>query len=208
MKVKGKAKAFSRIYGFLASILPYTNPDWERLSIFLHFLVPKLPAPEEADLSKGILELIDMESYRVEKQTSMIVQLPDEDSEIDPVPLGGGALSMEPELDPLSSILDEFNDLFGNITWHDEDRVRRLITEEIPANVGKDTAYRNARENSDKQNARVEHDQALERAMHGVLNDDMQLFKHYTDNDGFQRWLSDSIFRMTYEDLKAKKGSE
>ncbi len=67
---KGKAKAFARTYGFLASILPYTNADWEKLSIFLNFLVPKLPAPKEEDLSKGILEAIDMDSYRVEKQAA------------------------------------------------------------------------------------------------------------------------------------------
>ncbi|KKK60057.1 hypothetical protein LCGC14_3028170, partial [marine sediment metagenome] len=64
---KGKAKAFCRTYDFLASILPYPNAQWERLSIFLNFLVPKLPAPKEEDLSKGILESIDMDSYRVEK---------------------------------------------------------------------------------------------------------------------------------------------
>ena len=42
---KGKAKGFLRAYGFLASILPYTYAEWEKLSIFLTFLVPKLPAP-------------------------------------------------------------------------------------------------------------------------------------------------------------------
>ena len=75
---KGKAKAFLRTYDFLASILPYTNAEWEKLSIFLNFLVPKLPAPEEDDLSKGILEAIDMDSYRVEKQAAMKIQLPDD----------------------------------------------------------------------------------------------------------------------------------
>ena len=53
---KGIAKAFTRTYGFLSSILPYTNAEWEKLSILLTFLTPKLPAPEEQDLSKGILE--------------------------------------------------------------------------------------------------------------------------------------------------------
>ena len=43
-------------------------PEWEALSIFLTFLIPKLPAPQEEDLSRGILEAIDMDSYRVEKQ--------------------------------------------------------------------------------------------------------------------------------------------
>jgi len=49
---KGKAKTFVRAYGFLASILPYSNADWEKLAIFLNFLIPKLPAPKEKDLSR------------------------------------------------------------------------------------------------------------------------------------------------------------
>ena len=64
VEFKGKAKAFVRTYGFLSSILPYTNAEWEKLSIFLNFLIPKLPAPKEEDLSRGILETIDMDSYR------------------------------------------------------------------------------------------------------------------------------------------------
>ena len=83
---KGKAKAFMRTYDFLSAILPYTNAEWEKLSIFLNFLMPKLPAPKEEDLSKGILEAIDMDSYRVEKKAAMKIQLPDQDAEIEPVP--------------------------------------------------------------------------------------------------------------------------
>ena len=49
---KGKAKSFVRIYNFLAAVLEFSNPGWEKLSIFLNFLIPKLPAPVEEDLSK------------------------------------------------------------------------------------------------------------------------------------------------------------
>jgi type I restriction enzyme R subunit len=35
--------------------------------------VPKLPAPKEEDLSKGLLETIDMDSYRVEKKLAELV---------------------------------------------------------------------------------------------------------------------------------------
>src|SRR3989337_255085 len=101
---KGKAKAFTRTYGFLASILPYTKAEWEKLSIFLNFLLPKLPAPVEADLAKGILEAIDMDSYRVEKQAAIQIQLPDADAEIAPVPTSGGGQKPEPELDRLSQL--------------------------------------------------------------------------------------------------------
>lgn len=195
---KSKAKAFSRTYGFLASILPYTNADWEKLSIFLNFLIPKLPAPREEDLSKGILEAIDMDSYRVEKQAVVNIQLPDSDSEIEPVPTEAGGFKPEPELDRLSNILKTFNDQFGNIRWTDSDRVHRLITEEIPARVAADVAYQNAKKNSDKQNAKIEHDKALARVMIALMKDDTQLFKLFSDNESFRRTLTDAIFERTY----------
>ena len=34
--------------------------------------------------------------------------------------------------------------------------------------------------------------------MTAVLNDDMQLFKQFTDNEGFRRWLTDNVFGLTY----------
>jgi type I restriction enzyme, R subunit len=196
---KGKAKAFTRTYGFLSSILPYTNAEWEKLSIFLNFLVPKLPAPKEEDLSKGILEAIDMDSYRVEKHAAMKIQLPDQDAEIGPVPTRGGGGKPEPELDHLSNILKSFNDQFGNIPWIDTDRVHHQITKEIPSKVSADSAYRNARKNSDKQNARIEHDKALLRVMAGMVKDDTQLYGLFSDNEGFRRWLTDMVFAQTYE---------
>jgi len=200
---KGKAKAFARTYGFLAQVLPYTNAEWEKLSIFLNFLIPKLPAPVEEDLSKGILETIDMDSYRVEKQSAMHIQLPDADAEIEPVPTSGGGHKREPELDRLSNILKTFNEQFGNIPWSDADRVHKLITEDIPARVSADTAYQNAKKHSDKQNARIEHDKALARVMTAVLKDDTELFKQFMDNESFKRWLTDTVFGLTYEQKAA-----
>jgi type I restriction enzyme R subunit len=197
---KGKAKAFLRAYGFLSSILPYTNAEWEKLSIFLTFLVPKLPAPTEEDLSKGILEAIDMDSYRVEKQAAVKIRLPDADAEIEPVPTTGGGCKPDPDLDRLSNILKAFNDQFGNITWSDADRVHRLITEDIPNRVAADKAYRNARQNSDKRNARIEHDRALARVMTAVLKDDTELFEQFMDNESFRRWLTDTVFGLTYSE--------
>jgi type I restriction enzyme, R subunit len=196
---KGKAKGFNRTYGFLSSIIPYTNPGWEKLSIFLNFLIPKLPAPKEEDLSKGILEAIDMDSYRVEKKAAIRVQLPDQDAEIDPVPTSAGGHKAEPELDRLSNIIRTFNDQFGNVSWADRDRIHRLITEDIPNKVAADAAYQNAKQNSDRQNARIEHDKALARVMMAVLKDDTELFKQFSDNDSFRRWLTDMVFSMTYD---------
>ena len=193
---KGKAKAFVRTYGFLSCILPYTNAAWEKRSIFLNFLIPKLPVPAEEDLSKGILDAIDMDSYRVEKRAVQKILPPDEDAEIEPVPVSGGGHLPEPELDRLSNILQAFNDRFGDIAWEDRDRVRQLITETIPSRVAADAAFTNARRNSDDENARIEHGKALRRVVTNVMKDDTQLFKQFMDNEGFQRWMTDAVFEL------------
>jgi len=195
---KGKAKDFGRTYGFLAAILPFSNAEWEKLSIFLNFLIPKLPAPKEEDLSAGILEAIDLDSYRVEVRAALEIALADQDAEIGPVPPGGGGRLPEPDLDRLSNILRAFHDQFGHVDWQDADKIDRVIAEEIPAKVAADTAYQNAMRHSDKQNARIEHDQALQRVLVGLLKDHTELFKQFSDNPAFKRWLAETVFAATY----------
>ena len=204
---KGKAKAFTRTYNFLSSILSYSNADWERLATFLNFLVPKLPAPKEEDLSKGILETIDMDSYRSEVRSTIAISLADEDGEIEPAPTAEGGWMTQPELDRLSSILQAFNDQFGNVEWRDVDKIRQVITEEIPVKVAADQAYQNAIKNSDKQNARIEHDKALRRVMIELLADHTELFKQFSDNQSFKNWLADINFLTTYNPPASQAGS-
>lgn len=84
IKFKSAAKSFVRTYGFLGAILPYGNAEWEKLSIFLNLLIPKLPSPREDDLSQGILEAIDLESYRNEAREAISIKLEDSDTEVAP----------------------------------------------------------------------------------------------------------------------------
>ncbi len=198
VQFKRQAKGFLRTYAILSSVLPYNNAGWEERSIFLNFLVSKLPSPREDDLSKGILDAIDMDSYRVEKRAVQKIILSDEDAEISPGWDSGPGSPGETELDRLSNIIKAFNDLFGNIPWEDADRVHRLITETIPSRVAQDTAFKNAQENSDRENARIEHDNALLRVMMAVMKDDTQLFKKFMDDPDFKSWVSDTSFRLAY----------
>ena len=126
----------------------------------------------------------------------------DEDAKIEPTPPGGGGRP-ESEPDRLSNIINNFNERFGGIEWSDEDRVRKLITEEIPVRVAADTSYQNARENSDRQNARIECDNVLSRVITGLLQVDTELFKEFMDNDSFRNWVQNTVFDLTYTNDKA-----
>lgn len=207
IKFKSAAKAFCRTYGFLGAILPYGNADWERLSIFLNLLIPKLPSPRDDDFSEGILDVIDLDSYRLEAQECMSIKLEDADSEAPPVPAGKTGHIVNPEMDLLSIILNDFNDMFGNINWNDADNVRRQILE-IPDMVAKDERYQNAMKNSDEQNARMESERALQQVIFAIMADNMELFKQFQDNPSFKKWLSDLVFNMTYEPEGKKQGAK
>lgn len=157
----------------------------------------KLPSPQDDDLSQGILETIDLDSYRNEARETMSIQLDDADSEIAPVPAGKSGHIVSPEMDLLSIIVSEFNDMFGNIDWKEPDNARRQILE-IPAMVSKDEKYRNAMRNSDEQSAKLESERALQQVIFSIMADNMEIFKQYQDNPSFKKWLSDLVFNLTY----------
>ena len=192
---KGKAKMFARTYDFLASVMFFTNAGWEKLSIMLNLLIPKLPAPTEPDLAKGILEAIDMDSYRIEKKAVMKIVLADKDAEIEPVPTDAGGRKPEPELDRLSNILKTFNENFGTL-FTDADRVAKRIRDDIVPKVAADIAYQNAKANT-PHTARMAHDQALSKVMQMLLKDDTQVYKQFVENESFRRSIGDMVYALT-----------
>jgi type I restriction enzyme R subunit len=192
---KGKAKVFCRTYAFLSSVIPYSNAEWEKLSIFLDLLTPKLPAPKEEDLAKGILDAIDMDSYRVEKKAAMKIAMADKDAEIESVPTDSLGHKPEPEMDRLSSILKSFNEQFGTL-FTDTDRVAKRIRDDIAPKVAADVAYINAKQNT-PHTARMAHDQALDKAMQTLLKDDTQVYKQFVENESFRRFVADVVYAAT-----------
>src|SRR3989338_5457955 len=195
VEFKGKAKVFCRTYDFLASVMPCTNPEGEQLSILLNLLTPKLPAPKEEDLAKGILEAIDMDSYRVEKKAVMKIALADADAEIEPVPTDTGGGKGQPELDRLSNIIKTFNEHFGTL-FTDADHVSKRIRDDIAPKVAADKAYQNAKENT-PHTARMAHDQALGKVMQLLLKDDTQVYKQFVENESFRRFVGDMVYELT-----------
>ncbi len=64
--------------------------------------------------------------------------------------------------------------------------------------VLRDEAYQNAIKNSDKQNARIESQRALQNVILSIMSDNMELYKQFQDNPSFNKWLSDMVFDVTY----------
>ncbi len=95
----------------------------------MKYLVPKLFIEQTDDLAEGILESIDMDSYRPSKETTQNIDLVAEPGEVNPIPVEVTGGQSEPELDTLENILSAFNQRFGDIEWSDKDKVRQILNQ-------------------------------------------------------------------------------
>jgi type I restriction enzyme R subunit len=194
-KIKGKA--FVRNYQFLVQILPFKNPYWESLNTFLKLLAAKLPTPEDEDLSKAVLESIDMDSYRVEQQAQMKIAL-EGGGELVPLPAEARGGIHDPQYDFLSNIVKAFNERFKT-DWRDNDKINRFLFQDLPEEVGKDEEYQNAKKYSDRQNAKITYEKKVENKFQEIIFDHTELYRMFTDNPQFKKWLCDTLFNMDYD---------
>lgn len=197
IEFKGNAKAFNRTYNFLASLLTWGKPEWERLSIYLTFLIPRLPMPgDDLNLGQDIFEAIDLDSYRAEKQASRPLTLADEDVHLDPVPTSTGGLNTDPIMDRLSAIIATFNELLGDTDFSDADRVKRhatvTILDELLANEDLQSAHRH----SDEQNRRIEFNQSLFNALLEHLQDETELYQKFQTDKLFQSQFGTQMYEL------------
>ena len=132
MDFRAKVKTYVRLYVFLSQIVDIQNPYMERLYIFLNHLQHKLGSDPSVDLAKGILNNIDMDSYRLQLQTTVSMVM-EQGDDLKPIPteMRGGAKDVE--LDKLSNILKSFNDKYKK-DFEDIDKVHQTV-ENIQANV-------------------------------------------------------------------------
>ena len=64
--------------------------------------------------------------------------------------------------------------------------------------MNEDEAYQNAKTNSDRKNARIEHDAVLRRQVTAMPRDNTKFYKKYMEGQAFQDDLNEMIFKLSY----------
>jgi type I restriction enzyme R subunit len=200
---KVKAKSFLRTYSYLAKILDFNNQYWEQLWWFLKKLVPKLTIEQTDDFAAGILESIDMDSYRPSKQDTKKIKLGDGIGVVEPIPVDVRGGEVEPELDTLENILSAFNLRFGDIEWTDKDKVNKFLMEQVPADIFADKnlvdSISVSKDNHDRQNAKITSDKKLDEVMQQYLFTQTEIFKKFTQDKDFQRRYKEFVFDLLWD---------
>lgn len=193
---KIKAKQFVKIYGQMASIMPFEVIDWEKLFWFLKFLIPKLIVRDpEADLLDELLDSVDLSSYGLERtRLSHAIGLDDSETELEPQnPNPRGVPDGDEETDALDQIIQNFNERWfqGWSATPEEQRVKFLnLAESIRTHPDFEAKFKN---NRDKQNRELAFQKIFEEVMLNNRRNELELYKLLANDPAFKAAMQQSL---------------
>jgi len=201
VRAKSAMKNYCRIYPFFAAIMPYESEDWEKTYLFYSLLVKKLPKLKREDFTAGLLETIDFDKYRIQKEEERSITLENVDATVGPVPVGSGGGIPSVEMDALSRIVEDFNAMFGGIDWNDADEVRRQIGD-LPRRMAQDESFVNAVRDGDERVAEIQFNDIIQNIVATMGEEKLEFMRQYFDNAEFQRFVNERVFRASLRQIR------
>lgn len=201
---KSCVKSFLRTYPFIAAVTPYRSVEWEKLNTYYMLLVHKLPKLKGEDFTAGLEECIDLDQLQVAKIKEAAIELENTDSEIDPIPVGSGKSGKtEPDMVPLSEILNEFN----GINWQNIGLAKKQL-DELPVKIQQDEAFVNAARNSNRATAQQQFNSSLQMIVVKMLNENTEFCRHYLDNPDFMTFINNRVFQQVYNSISGSNNTQ
>lgn len=196
---KIKAKQFVKIYGQMASIMPYEMLAWEKLFWFLKFLIPKLIIVDPAqDTLDELLNSVDLSSYGLERvKLNSSIGLDASETELNPQnPNPRGAHGGDVDEDPLDLIIRSFNERWfqGWEATPEEQRVKFVnLAQKMKQHPDFKEKYE---ENMDKQNRDIAFKRIFEDVMAQQRKNELDLYRLVSKDESFKAAMQDTLRRM------------
>jgi len=196
---KIKAKQFVKIYGQMASILPYEVINWEKLFWFLKFLIPKLIIVDTTiDALDELLNSVDLSTYGLERvKLNTAINLDDSETELDPQnPNPRGAHGGGKEEDPLDLIINSFNERWFQ-GWETTPENQREKFVKLAKNMQMHPDFKaKYAENTDTQNRNIAFDKMFFEVITLERKSELDLYKKLTQDDAFRIAMQDTLKRI------------
>ncbi len=196
---KIKAKQFVKIYGQMASIIPYEIMNWEKLFWFLKFLIPKLIIrTKEDELIDDLLNSVDLSTYGLERtRLNQSIQLDDSGAELDPQnPNLRGPHGGDGEKDPLEEIILTFNARWFQ-GWEETPEESRVKFVSIAKNIQAHPDFQlKVAGNKDRQTKELALKKILDEVMLKRRKANIEEYKLYAKDEAFFQAFFDTMKRM------------
>ncbi len=196
---KVKAKQFVKIYGQMASIMPFEIVAWEKLFWFLKFLVPKLIIiDKDKDALDDLLNSVDLSTYGLERvKLNTSIGLDSNETELDPQnPNPRGAHGGDTEQDELDQIIARFNQRWfqGWEATPDEQRTKFLnLAQKMSEHNDFKEKYA---DNTDSQNREIAFARIFDDVMGKQRKNELDLYRLISQDESFKIAMQDTIKRI------------
>jgi len=195
---KIKAKQFVKIYGQMASIMPFEILNWEKLFWFLKFLIPKLIIKDpDKDQMDELLNSVDLSTYGLQRvKLNQSIGLDSSNSEVDPQnPNPRGAHGGENE-DPLDLIIRSFNERWfqGWDATPEDQRVKFVnLAQSMQNHPDFKTKYQ---ENKDHETKELAFQKIFDDVVSSQRRNELDLYRLLAKDEAFKRAMQDTLKRI------------
>jgi type I restriction enzyme R subunit len=192
--------AYKNLYAFMSQIIPFTDPDLEKLYAFIRFLLSKLPA-RQGSPSYNFDEEVALKYYRLEKIADDVSLELSGGVDIDgPTEVGTG--SIEKEKIELSLLIDLLNQRFGtNFKPGDQ-----LFFDSIKEDAAADAEIRQAALNNTEENFGYVFEKALKDFFIDRMDQNEDITARFMDEKEFQSEVIKYLQTEVYNQIRAEAG--
>jgi type I restriction enzyme, R subunit len=194
---KIKAKQFVKIYGQMASIMPYEIIAWEKLFWFLKFLIPKMLIKDpDQDKLDELLNSVDLSTYGLERvKLGISIGLDDSETQVEPQNANPRGTHGENEKDLLDSIIEAFNEKWfhGWEATPEEQRVKFInLMDKVKTHDDFKSKYK---DNQDSHTRRLALEKIVAEVMNKERRKELDLYKLFAGDEAFRVGMLDSFER-------------
>lgn len=189
-KFRKETARYVKQYTFISQIMTFVDTSLEKFYLFAKLLLKQLPYQKQT-LPLEVVEMIDMEKYRVQEEQNGSIVLAKEDGTLTPSTDDGHRGGKEQEKEKLKVIVQKLNEEYG-IPFEEADRVINAIKQKLE----EDDALRDAFKTSDIDHLR--RDKLNRSIKDAFLNnaDEFLSFMAKTETDpGFGKFFFSEMFK-------------
>jgi type I restriction enzyme R subunit len=139
-KFRKETARYVRQYNFVSQIVTFTDAELEKFYLFAKLLLKQLPY-EKQTLPLEVVEMIDMDKYRVQEEQNGRITLAGEDGVLKPSP-DDGHRGREADKEKLTVVVQKLNQDYG-IPFEEADRVVNAIKRKLTDDEALRAAFRN-----------------------------------------------------------------
>ena len=185
-KFRDALRRYVSQYSFVSQIITWIDPELEKFYLFTKLLLKYLP-PKKSELPEEILNMVDMDKFRLEEKENGSIVLNPGDTELENASGDGHGPGVGEDREKLEVIVKELNEKY-HFDFEDRDKVMSIVIPKLAQDAGLIAAFQtNNLETLRKQKFA----DSLEKAFYSSADDFLSVLNRMSSEPDFKRVLTE-----------------